>query len=172
MRLVDARRHILSWTRNYHKQWGPGTFWIIFGSKSTPNRPTMPRRHVMFSRTCIFPRKKKTAPPPKHMGCLHGWPWLAPKPDHPKNMVLVLIRPLVAPNPVLTGSPGRESRGGADYRVGVAPNIQKWTEIFGDPARSGRVWVGFSGLFPKWSGKVPRTIMWGSGGPEKVYLGV
>ena len=24
----------------------------------------------------FFPKKKKTAPPPKHMGCLHGWPWL------------------------------------------------------------------------------------------------
>ena len=143
-------------------------FWVKIDPKSTNNAKAA--CHVF--QDVHFSEKKKTAPPPKHMGCLHGWPWLAPKPDHPKNMVLVLIRPLVAPNPVLTGSPGRESRGGADYRVGVAPNIQKWTEIFGDPARSGRVWVGFSGLFPKWSGKVPRTIMWGSGGPEKVYLGV
>ena len=30
-----------------------------------------------FPRMCIFPEKKETAPPPKHMGCLHGWPWLA-----------------------------------------------------------------------------------------------
>ena len=118
----------------------------------------MPRWHVSFSRTCVFPRKKKSCATPEAHGLL------APKPDHPKNMVLVLMGPLVAPNRVLTGSPGRESRGGADYRVGVGPNIQKWTEIFGDPAGSGRVWAGFSGLFPEWSGMVregPWTIIWG-----------
>ena len=82
-------------------------------------------------------------------------------------MVLVLIGVHMAPNRVLTGSPGRELRGGADYRVGLVPNVRKWTQILGDPAGLGEGWVGFSGFFPEWSGKVRegiRTIIWGSGG--------
>ena len=81
-------------------------------------------------------------------------------------MVLVLIGVHMAPNRVLTGSPGRELQGGADYRVGLVPDIQKCTNIFGDPAGPGRVLARFSVFFSEWSGKVPegpRTIIWGLG---------
>ena len=87
-------------------------------------------------------------------------------------MVLVLIGVHMAPNRVLTGSPGRELRGGADYRVGLVPNVRKWANILGDPAGLGEGWVAFSGFFPERSGKVRealRTIIWGS---RLNYLGV
>ena len=77
-------------------------------------------------------------------------------------MVLVLIGVHMAPNRVLTGSPGRELQGGADYRVGLVPDIQKCTNIFGDPAGPGRVLAGFSIFVSEWSGKVPegrRTVI-------------
>ena len=82
-------------------------------------------------------------------------------------MVLVLIGVHMAPNRVLTGSPGRELRGGADYRGGLVPNVRKWANILGDLAGLGEGWVGFSGFVPEWSGKVQegiRTITWGSKG--------
>ena len=76
-------------------------------------------------------------------------------------MVLVLIGVHMAPNRVLTGSPGRELQGGADYRVGLVPDIQKCTKIFGDPAGPGRVLAGFSIFFRN-----------GPGRPLDYYLGV
>ena len=83
----------------------------------------MPKWHVTFSRTCIVPQKNNSACPEAHG-------LLAPKPDHPKNMVLVLMGPLVAPNRVLTGSPGRESRAGAAGGVGLAPNMASTCSLF------------------------------------------
>ena len=84
-----------------------------------------------------------------------------------KNMVLVLMGVHMAPNRVLTGSPGRELRGGADGVGGLVPNILKYANKNWDPAGSGRVWAGFSGFSPEWSGKVregPGTIFGGPGG--------
>ena len=77
-------------------------------------------------------------------------------------MVLVLIGVHMAPNRVLTGSPGRELQGGADYRVGLVPDIQKCANVFGDPARPGRVLAGF---FAEWSGKAPTVLFGGPGDP-------
>ena len=83
-------------------------------------------------------------------------PAIWPKIGAFQNMVLGMMGPLRARNRVLTGPPGRESPGGADYRVGLGPNIQKWTEIFGDPTGSGQVLAGFFSDFfqngPEWSG--------------------
>ena len=59
-------------------------------------------------------------------------------------MVLVLIGVHMAPNRVLTGSPGRELQGGADYRVGLVPDIRKLTNMLKDPDGFGEGWVGFS----------------------------
>ena len=151
-----------------------------FGSFLGQNQPQIGQKcqggMSLFSRTCIFP-EKKTAPPPKHMAFnahrLHAHRLHAhrlhlhtdrPKPGPSKIMVLGLIGRLMAPNGVLTGSPGRESRAGAAGGVGLAPRGQKWTEIFGDPVGSGRVWGGFSGFCWGWSGMVregPRSIIWG-----------
>ena len=47
-------------------------------------------------------------------------------------MVLGLIRPLTAPIGARTGASGAESRGGADYEVGLAPGVPKWAEKIRD----------------------------------------
>ena len=92
-------------------------------------------------------------------------------------MLLGLNRHLVAPNRVLTGSPGRKSRAGTAGGVGLVPNIEKWTDIFGDPAGSGRVWAGFSAFFrngPKWSWKASGLLVGGPGvgfGTNYLFLG-
>ena len=75
-------------------------------------------------------------------------------------MVHGLIGHLTASNRVLTSSPGRELRGGADYGIGLGPNIQKCTNTFGDPAGSGGIFWTFS--------KIVRN---GSPGPWRYYLG-
>ena len=137
------------------------------GSFVGQNRPKIDHKWQggmsVFPGRAFFQKTKKTAPPPKHMAFnahrLHAHRLHLhtdrPKPGPSKIMVLGLIGRLVAPNRVLTGSPGRESRAGAAGGVGSAPRGQKWIEIFGDPAVSGRVWAGFSGLFLEWSRMVP-----------------
>ena len=135
-------------------------------------------RMSKFPGRAFFRKKKKLRHPRSTwVACMVGLglPRLAKQaePAMPKigglqNMVLGLMGPLVAPNRVLTGSPGRESRAGAAGGVGLPPNIPKWTEIFGDPDGLGEGWSGFSGLFPNWPGMVrggPWTIIWG-------YLGL
>ena len=92
-------------------------------------------------------------------------------------MLLGLNRHLVAPNRVLTGSPGRKSRAGTAGGVGLVPNIEKWTDIFGDPAGSGRVLAGFSAVFRnglKWSWKASGLLVGGPGvgfGTNYLFLG-
>ena len=66
----------------------------------------------------------------------------------------------MAPNPVLTGSPGRKLRGVADGGRGLAPDIQKYAKIFRGPARLGRVLARFFR-----NGKSPER-------PPEYYLGV
>ena len=78
-------------------------------------------------------------------------------------MVLVLIGVHIAPNRVLTGSPGRELQGGADYRVGLVPNVRRCSKMLGDPAGVGG---GLGRIFRILSGMAReglRIIIWGSG---------
>ena len=73
---------------------------------------------------------------------------------HGTIMLSGLHKHLVATNRVLTGSPGRKSRPGTAGGVGLVPIMEKWSDIFGDPAGSGRVLAGFSAFFRngrKWS---------------------
>ena len=93
-------------------------------------------------------------------------------------MVLVLVGVHMAPNRVLTGSPGRELRGGADYRVGLVPDRPKCSKSFGDPAGSGRVFRTFSKMVRKGPGRPPDhylgvrgSVIWGClGSPPMDYL--
>ena len=68
----------------------------------------------------------------------------------------------MAPNGVLTGSPGRELAGEADGGVGLAPRVQKWTEKIGDP---GPGWV------PKIAGPGDRPKLETDGMAEEISAG-
>ena len=71
---VRSMAQIFGLARNYRKQSGPGTCWIIFGSKSTRNRPKMPRWHVTFFQDVHFSGKKGNCATPEAHGLLA---WLA-----------------------------------------------------------------------------------------------
>ena len=87
---------------------------LFFGRKTAGGRWAQEHRGFMHQKPG-WPAWHGSQPSRPRLGQA-GKTW--PKPDHPKNMVLVLIGPLVAPNQVLTGSPGRELRGGAAGGVG------------------------------------------------------
>ena len=55
-------------------------------------------------------------------------------------MVLDLIGTLTAPNGARMGVSGMESRGGADYGVGLARWVPEWAEKNGDAGRTRPVW--------------------------------
>mgnify|MGYP003337247246 FL=1 len=66
--------HIFGLARNYRKQSGPGTFWIIFGSKSTQHRQKNAKLACHFFQDVHFSGKKRNCATPEAHGLLA---WLA-----------------------------------------------------------------------------------------------
>ena len=78
-----------------------------------------PGWHVKIWGCAFLGRKNRRRPPcPEAQGFFAFLVW--DDPHSGQNMVLGLIRPLTAPIGVIIGASGAESRGGADYGIGLA----------------------------------------------------
>ena len=90
-------------------------------------------------------------------------------------MVLGLMGRHMAPNGVLTGSPGREFAGEADGGVGLAlqgPSMdRKFRGSGSDPAGFGRIFRIFFQNGPERSGQASGVLFGGLGGPERFIWG-
>ena len=89
-------------------------------------------------------------------------------------MVPGLIGPFTVPNPAMTGSPGRELRGGADYGIGLAHIFKHIPKDLGTRPGRARFGQNFPDFFlngPKWSSRA-LGVLFGALGYHLEVMGV